>query len=107
MDAARQAVDGFHSSRSSGRNGGEVESIEVVWVSRGAPPDLQPEPGVRLSWRQRQGRFGLLMPIQRLAEQSGSLEMVPFYLRLAVDEPHGAPAPEAVMWFGDLPSGPY
>lgn len=107
MDAARRAVEGFRSSRSSGRNAGEVESIEVVWVSRGAPPDLGPEPGVRLTWRQREGRFGLLMPIERLAEQSGSLEMVPFYLRLAVDEPHGAPDPETVMWFSNLPSGPY
>jgi hypothetical protein len=78
-----------------------------VWVSRGAPPDLEPEPGIRLTWRQPDGRFGLLMPIRRLAEQSGGLGSVPFYLRLAVDEPHGPTADGAVMWFSDLPSGPY
>jgi hypothetical protein len=34
------------------------------------------------------------MPIGRLAEQSGGLSAVPFYLRLVIDEPH-VPTPDS------------
>lgn len=107
LDAARQAVAGFHASTAFQPSGGEVESIEVVWMSRGSAPNLEPEPGIRLTWRQSGNRFGLLMTIRRLAERSGGLDSVPFYLRLAVDEPHGSSADGAALWFSDLPSSPF
>jgi hypothetical protein len=57
LDAARQVIDGFHASTAFEPLGGEVESIEVVWVSWGQ--DLEREPGIRLTWRQPGGRFGV------------------------------------------------
>lgn len=56
LDAARQAVDGFHASTAFEPSSGEVESIEAVWMSRGVPPDS--EPGIRLTWRQPQAGSG-------------------------------------------------
>jgi uncharacterized protein YbjT (DUF2867 family) len=70
-------------------------------------PDFIGEPGVLLTWHQGAAQFGVVIAIGRLAWQSAGLESVPFYLRLAVDEPH-RPAPEGSRrWFLDLPSGPY
>ena len=63
--------------------------------------------GVAVRWRQGTREFGLLMPIERLARQSGGLDGVPFYLREAVCEPHDASPDGTRTWFTDLPSGPY
>ena len=60
-----------------------------------------------MQWRQGLKQFGLLMPIDRLAHQAGGLDSVPFYLGLAVDEPHDQPQEGTRTWFTDLPSGPY
>jgi hypothetical protein len=60
-----------------------------------------------MQWRQGDQEFGLLMPIERLAHQAAGLDSVPFYLRLAVDEPHNQSPQETRTWFTDLPSGPY
>lgn len=85
---------------------GIVESINVIDVATGQWP-LEIVTGIELRWRQGDNLFGLLIPIDRLEREAGELEAVPFYLRLAVEEPHGA-APNGVrLWFTDLPSGPY
>jgi hypothetical protein len=60
-----------------------------------------------MRWRQGSNLYGLLMPLGRLVDQAGDIAQVPFYLQLAVDEPH-AEAPDGTrLWFQDLPSGPY
>lgn len=106
IDAARQTVAAFIAAPPTESPFHEVEGVEVVQVSTGPWPSKD-EPGVELRWRQGENRYGLLIPIERLARQSGGLDGAPFYLRLAVDEPHG-PVPEGTrLWFSDLPSGPY
>ena len=106
-DAVRQALEGFHACTAFEPSNGEVDTIEPVFVGTGDPPDFVGEPGVLLTWHQSQARFGLVIGISRLAWQSAGLEAAPFYLRLAVDEPH-APSPDGSRrWFLDLPSGPY
>jgi hypothetical protein len=100
-DAARQAVEGFLASTAFHPSTGEVDSIEVVGVAEAA------EPHVRMTWHQGEHLFGLLIPISRLAVESGGLDAVPFYLRLAMDEPHSPTEDGSRHWFSDLPSGPY
>lgn len=100
-DAAKQAVHEFQEASSSQNWFGVVESIEVVDV--GDPAGA----GIRLMWHQGEHSFGLLMPIVRLAAQAGGLDGVPFYLRLAVKEPHEPARNGQRQWFSDLPSGPY
>lgn len=84
----------------------EIQRAEVVQLRSGQFPEVA-VPGVVLEWRQAGNKFGLLMPIDRLARQAGDLDGVPFYLRLAVSEPHGESPEGARAWFTDLPSGPY
>jgi hypothetical protein len=79
---------------------GHLDEIEVIYVGEGS------EPGLRMTWHQGADRFGLLNSVGRLAEQAGGLDALPFYLRLAIDEPHG-PVPHASrQWFLALPSAP-
>ena len=104
---AEAAVAAFHACRAFEPSNGVVRVIDVVWVSEAGRHGDDLEAGVRLTWTQGPWQFGLLMPVSRLIEQSGDAESVGFYLRLAVDEPHG-PTPNAeALWFTDLPSGPY
>jgi hypothetical protein len=106
-DAAQQAVEGFRTSTAFQPSTGEVDSIGVVHVGGGQPPEDVAEPGVEMTWHQGKHRFGLLMPITRLAAEAGGLGAVPFYLRVAIDEPHRPTADGTRRWFSDLPSGPY
>jgi hypothetical protein len=102
--AVQRALEGFLASTAFQPSNGEVESVEVVEV---VEVEETSEPGIRLTWHQGQHAFGLLIPITRLAYESGGLDQAPWYLRLAVDEPH-EPAPNGERrWFSDLPSGPY
>ena len=78
-----------------------LESIEVVRLGEGQ------EPGLLMRWRQGPNPFGLLSSVRRLLEATGTEETMPFYLGLAIDEPH-RPAPDGVrVWFTELPSGPH
>jgi hypothetical protein len=106
-DAAQQAIDGFLASTALQPSMGEVDGVELVRVSDGQVSEHQGEPGVQLTWHQGEHRFGLLIPISRLAAESGGLDAVPFYLRLAIDEPHSPTPYGSRHWFSDLPSGPY
>ncbi len=104
MEAAHQAVRDFLARPADGF-GDSFESIEVVEV-RSVEPEAT-SAGISLRWLQGDNKYGLLMPIGRLARQAGSLDGVAFYLRLAVDEPHESPPESARAWFADLPAGPY
>jgi hypothetical protein len=111
VDAARQAVAGFLAGPPDWpdelrASDAEVDQVEVVELRSGQAP-VATAVGVALQWRQGSHLFGLLMPIERLARQAGGLEGVPFYLRLAVIEPHGGSSVGTRTWFTDLPSGPY
>jgi len=83
-----------------------VESIDVVGLRAGQLSG-DAVPGVALQWSQHDRRFGLLMPIERLAQQAGGIEGAAFYLRVAVNEPHEPSGVGTRSWFTDLPSGPY
>ena len=86
--------------------GGELDDIVVVYIGEGQQMGQDPEPGLRMTWHQSDNHFGLLNSVRRLAEQAGGLDAFPFYLCLAIDEPHG-PVPHACrLWFIDLPSAP-
>ena len=87
--------------------GGDLERIDVVHVTVGQHVAHYSEPGVCLRWTQGENKFGLVMPISRLALQAGGVEAIPFYLQLAIDEPHGATSDGSRWWFLNLPSGPY
>src|SRR4051794_24424102 len=100
-EAAHRAVSEFHASRPWVPSGGDLESIGVVYVNN--PPEWRPEPAIHMTWNQGVNLFGLLISIDRLAEQSGGLDGVPFYLRLAIDEPHGPTPDGSRMWFFNLP----
>lgn len=103
MDEARKLVETFGASTAFDPLGGDVQDIAAVWVSEQGRFGSDVEGGVRLTWRQGDNHYGLLMPISRLLEQTGDLDSAAFYLRLAVDEPH-APTPDgSVLWFEDLP----
>lgn len=86
---------------------GELEGIDVVHVMVGQSVGQDPEPGIRMTWRQGDWAFGLLMPFSTVVEESGGIDSAAFYLRLAVDEPHGPTPDDSRLWFVDLPSGPY
>lgn len=88
-------------------HGGDLEDIEVVHVLHGQDMDQAREPGILMTWHQGQNVFGLLTPMGRLIHQAGGVETVSVYLRLAIDEPHGATPNRSRLWFLDLPSGPY
>lgn len=105
LDAARQAVARLSERASWDPPGGVLDSVEVAHLC--AKPDADPVPGVVMTWHQGESRFGLAMPIGRLAFQSGDLDAVPTYLALAIDEPHGPTDDGSRLWFFDLPSGPY
>jgi hypothetical protein len=93
--------------RTTSVTGGDLEDIDVVYIGEGNQVGQDPEPGLRMTWHQESNRFGLLNSVRHLAEQAGGLDALPFYLWLAIDEPHG-PVPDAGrLWFLDLPSGPY
>lgn len=106
VEAAQQAVAGFLAASPIDPLYGELDSIEVVHASTGpAPSDIVP--GFELRWHQGDNRFGILTPIERLALQAGGLAGVPFYLHLALHEPHREAPGGTRLWFNDLPSGPY
>lgn len=87
-------------------SGCELDDIEVVYIAEGYQIGQDPEPGLRMTWHQADAQFGLLNSVRRLAEQAGGLDALPFYLWLAIDEPHG-PVPDARrLWFLYLPSAP-
>jgi hypothetical protein len=86
---------------------GELDDIEVVYLGEGQQVGQAPKPGLRMTWHQGTNRFGLLSSVSRLAEQAGGLDALPFYLRLAIDEPHGPVPANARLWFIDLPTAPY
>lgn len=101
----RAVVERIRASRRPETTYGALESIEMVQVGEGERMDQFPEHGLRMTWRQDDAAFGLLMSMGRLVAQSGSVESIEFYLRLAIDEPH-SPAPDGSrLWFLDLPSG--
>lgn len=111
LESARQAVAAFLADPPdwpdvADASDSQVEQVEVVELRSGQTP-VATAAGIALQWRQGANLFGLLLPIERLAHQSGGLEAVPFYLRLAVSEPHGGSSGGARTWFTDLPSGPY
>jgi hypothetical protein len=51
--------------------GGDVESLDTVWVSQEGRWGSDVEAGIRLTWRQAEDENGLLMPVSRLLEQTG------------------------------------
>lgn len=105
VDAARQVVAAFIADPPETLDA-EIEAVEVVRLRGGHWAETTTH-GVAMQWRQGRQELGLLMPIERLAHQAGGLDAVPFYLALAVDEPHD-PSPEGTRaWFTDLPSAPY
>ncbi len=105
LEAARQAVALFLADPPDVLDA-EIEGVEVIEIRSGQFP-VTAVTGVALQWRQGRHEFGLLMPIERLADQAGGLDGVPFYLGLAVSEPHGGSSGGTRTWFTDLPSGPY
>jgi len=107
LEAARTVVDRMWTESPMSRSSERPETLEVVHISVGFDIGQDPEPGVCMTWTQGEQAFGLVMPISRLARQSGDLESVPFYLQLTVDEPHGRSPDGSRRWFLDLPSGVY
>ena len=108
LEAAGQVLERFLRVRDAELEpGGIVESAEIAYIQEGQSPSDAVEPGLLVRWRQRSDEFGLLVPITRLISQAGSLEGVPFYLGLAIDEPHEPAVEGFCHWFLDLPSGPY
>jgi hypothetical protein len=103
-EAAARAVAAFLAEPPSRYD--DVGRLEVVELRSGNGPATTVA-GVLMEWRQGTDQFGLLMPIERLAYQAGGLDAVAFYLRLAVQEPHGGAAEGRRAWFTDLPSGAY
>jgi hypothetical protein len=84
----------------------DLDDIEVVYLGD-AIEHIESEPGLRMTWHQGTNRFGLLGTVRRLAHQAGALDSLPFYLRLAIDEPH-SPAPDGSrLWLPDLPFRAY
>jgi len=107
MEQAKEVVELFGSSRFLTPMHGVVESLAAVWISQQGRWGSDVEAGVRLDWRQADSQYALLMPMSRLLKQAGDLEGAADYLRLAVDEPHGPTLDGGVLWFEDLPTGPY
>jgi hypothetical protein len=105
VEAARQVVAAFLAHPPDAPFA-EVERLAVIQLHGGNWP-VSTTHGVAMQWRQGRQEFGLLMPIERLAYQAGGIDAVPFYLGLAVDEPHGESSDGTPTWFTDLPSGPY
>lgn len=105
LDAARQVVSRFRDRTPWDPCGGVLEDIEVVQVSPTA--DGHGGPGILMTWHQGENRFGLVIPVGRLAFQSGDLDAAPTYLMVALDEPHWPTEDGSRFWFFDLPSGPY
>jgi hypothetical protein len=106
FEVARGVVAEVQSSATNRSGSGDLQSIEAVHVGRGwSASDVVP--GIEMRWRQGSDLYGLLMPLERLVDEAGDLAQVPFYLRLAVDEPHGEVPEGTRLWFQDLPSGPY
>jgi hypothetical protein len=103
LDAAKRTVARVLDSATWDTPGGELDLIEVSHVC--PTPHSESVPGVLMTWHQDQNQFGLVMPIERLAEQAGAFESVPTYLMLTVDEPHGPTQDGSRLWFFDLPSG--
>lgn len=102
FEEARQAVLALSSdSRLQLPEDGDVEAEAVLLCSPGTSEARVP--AISLRWRQAQHEFGLLMPLDRLVVQAGDLDGVPFYLALAVKEPHGGSTEPARTWFTDLP----
>jgi hypothetical protein len=86
--------------------GVELDDIKVVYIAEDEQVGQGSEPGLRMTWHQWGNQFGLLNSVRRLAEQAGGFDAIPFYLWLAIDEPH-QPAPDASrLWFRDLPTAP-
>jgi hypothetical protein len=110
VDAAQQVVREFLAEATGELWKDDLDTIDVVYVSNGQASERgwsEPEPGVRMTWHQGANRFGLLISINRLAEESGDLGGVPFFLRVAIREPHGPTADGSRLWFLHLPSGTY
>jgi hypothetical protein len=106
MEQVQTLVDLFTRSTAFDPLGGVVEGIHAVWVSQKGRWGADVEAGVRLTWRQADNQYGLLMPLSRLLQQTGDLDSAAFYLRLAVDEPHGPTPDGTILWFEDLPTAP-
>ncbi|MBV9952682.1 MAG: hypothetical protein JO291_12065 [Acidimicrobiia bacterium] len=106
FEAARQVVAEMQSPTATWPCHGQMEAIEAVHVGMGWSAS-EVVPGIEMRWRQGSNLYGLLMPLDRLVSQAGDLAGVPFYLRLAVDEPNGEVPNGTRLWFQDLPSGPY
>ena len=104
MEAARQVISALLAYPPEDFDAAEIEGVEVVQLRSGQWP-VTTTYGVAMQWRQGRQEFGLLMPIERLARQTGGLDGVPFYLREAVREPHNQSPQETRTWFTDLPSG--
>jgi hypothetical protein len=104
LEAARQVVAALLADPPD--TSAEIDGVEAVELRSGHPPSTTTH-GVAMQWRQGSHEYGLLMPIERLAHQAGGLDSVPFYLGLAVDEPHNRSPQGTRTWFTDLPSGPY
>jgi hypothetical protein len=90
-EAARQVVAALLADPPE--SDAEIEGVEEVQLRSGQWP-VTTTHGVAMQWRQGGNEFGLLIPIERLARQAGGLDAVPFYLGLAVDEPHNPSAQE-------------
>jgi hypothetical protein len=105
LDAARRAVTSLRELSPWDPPGGVLDTVEVAHVCR--TPDADRVPAVVMTWHQDENLFGLVMPIERLAFQSGDLDAVPTYLMVAIDEPHGPTEDGSRLWFLDLPSGPF
>ena len=102
--SAQQIVEKFLALEVFNPPNGLFEEIEVVWVKESTEPDGPPIPAICLTWSQGPNLFGLVSSIDRLAEQVGNVESIPFYLRLAIDEPHW-PAPDGRrLWFTNHPT---
>ena len=106
VEAARGVVADLLAHPPDDLDDAEIENVEVVELRSGHWP-VTTTHGVAMQWRQGRREFGLLMPIERLALQAGGLGGVPFYLGLAVSEPHNQSPEGTRTWFTDLPSGPY
>lgn len=104
---AQRVIDDFRTSKALEPLFGSVEALEVVRVSQRGAVGAAAEVGIRLVWVQDGQRYELVMPVSRLVDQSGGIGSAAFFLRLAVDEPHGPTPDGTVLLFEDLPSGPY